>query len=97
MLGCGAVFFWESGRVNQCGTKGKVYGCKLNLNHRQKSAFCHEAAQLMIGCDLSFAILDNHVKLNLNHRQKSAFCHEATQLRIGCDLSVAILSNQPQT
>ena len=26
--------FWGGGSVNQCGTKGKVSGCKLNLNHR---------------------------------------------------------------
>ena len=33
VLRYGAEFFDESGRVNQCGTKGKVYGCELNLNH----------------------------------------------------------------
>ena len=38
VLGCGAGVFGESGSVNQCGTKGKVYVCKLNLNHRQKPA-----------------------------------------------------------
>ena len=38
VLGCGAGVFGESGSVNQCGTKGKVYGCKLNLNHWQKPA-----------------------------------------------------------
>ena len=37
-LGCGAVFYGERGSVSQCVTKGKVYGCKLNLNHRQKPA-----------------------------------------------------------
>ena len=37
VLGCGAGLFWgETGSVNQCGTKDKFYGCKLNLNHRQK-------------------------------------------------------------
>ena len=29
--GCGAGVFGDIGCVNQCGTKGKVYGCKLNL------------------------------------------------------------------
>ena len=40
VLGCRAGVFGESGSVNQCGTKGKVYGCKLNLhvNHQQKPA-----------------------------------------------------------
>ena len=38
VLGCGTGVFGESGSVNQCGTKGKVFGCKLNLNHRQKTA-----------------------------------------------------------
>ena len=38
VFGCGAGVFEESGSVNQCGTKGKVYGCKLNLSHRQKPA-----------------------------------------------------------
>ena len=33
VLGCEAGVFGESGSVNQCGPKGKVYGCKLNLNH----------------------------------------------------------------
>ena len=38
VLGCGDGFFWESGSVNQCGTKGKVCGCKLNVKHRQRPA-----------------------------------------------------------
>ena len=33
VLGCGAGVYGESGSVNQCGTKDKVYGCKSNLNY----------------------------------------------------------------
>ena len=38
VLGYGAGLFGDSGSVNQCGKKGKIYGCKLNLNQRQKPA-----------------------------------------------------------
>ena len=39
VLGCGAGVLGESGSVNQCGTNGKVYERKLNLNHPTKASF----------------------------------------------------------